>query len=116
MVKVFGDLYEVRLGGISFEDSNRKDSHVTLYMGKSEYEAVECFLGVSELAEGTKNEKFPLKSLVLKNKEETMVCPDCYIVMDRHRVTDMKKVFEGEKDYIEDEPIFTCRNGCALKQ
>ncbi len=115
MVKDFGDLYEVRLCGISFEGSDKKESHLTLYMGKSEYEATECFLGISELAEGTKNGKFPLKPLILKNKEETLICPGCYNIMDRHRVLDMKKIFEGEKDYIEDEPIFTCRNGCALK-
>ncbi|MFZ3076973.1 MAG: hypothetical protein WA139_00795 [Candidatus Aenigmatarchaeota archaeon] len=116
MVKDFGDLYEVRLGGARFEGSNRKESHVTLYIGKSEYEATECFLGISELADNTKKEKFPLKPLMLKNKEETLVCLKCYSVMDRHRVLDMKKVFEGEKDYIEDEPIFTCRNGCARKR
>ena len=109
-------MYEVRLGGASFEGPDRKESHVTLYMGRSEYEAVECFLGISELAECTKNEKFPLKSLILKNEEETIICAECYKVMDRHRVLDMKKVFEGEKDYIEDEPIFICRNGCLLKQ
>lgn len=112
----FGELYEVRLKGVSFEELNKKESYVTLYIGKSEYDAVECFLGVSELAEGTRKEKFPLQPLVLKNKEETLVCAKCYNIMDRHRVIDMKRIFEGEKDYIEDEPIFTCRNGCALKE
>lgn len=112
----FGDLYEVRLAGAVFEKSGKKEGHLTLYIGKSECEAVECFLGVSEVAEHTRKERFPLKPTILKNSEETLVCNKCYNVMDRHRVTDMKKVFEGEKDYIEDEPIFTCRNGCALRQ